>query len=58
MKRAVPLNDSVPVAAGKVSALETITYFADRKARADFKVFDKIMRRGGGKPPRRGDEVL
>ena len=27
------------------------------KARADFKAFDKIMKRRGGKPPRQGDEI-
>jgi hypothetical protein len=43
--------------AEKVSALETARYFADRKARADFKAFDKIMRRRGGEPPRKGDEL-
>jgi hypothetical protein len=31
--------------------------FADRKARADFKAFDKIMKRKAGKPPRAGDEI-
>jgi hypothetical protein len=41
----------------KVSALQTATYFADRKVRADFKAFDKIMKRRGGKPPRKGDEM-
>jgi hypothetical protein len=43
--------------AEKVSALRTAQYFADRKARADFKAFDKIMRRRRGKPPRQGDEM-
>ncbi len=28
-----------------------------RKARADFKAFDKLMRRRGGKRPRPGDEL-
>jgi hypothetical protein len=28
-----------------------------RKAHADFKAFDKIMKRRGGKPPRAGDEL-
>ena len=42
--------------AEKVSALETARLFADRKARADFKAFDKLMRRRGGQPPRAGDE--
>jgi hypothetical protein len=43
--------------AEKVSALQTARYFADRKARANFAAFDKIMRRRGGKPPREGDEM-
>jgi len=42
--------------AEKVSALRSARFFADRKARADFKAFDRIMRRRGGKPPREGDE--
>ena len=33
------------------------TYFTDRKARADFKAFDKIMKRKGGKKPSKGDEM-
>lgn len=52
------INQFVAMAvAEKVSALQTATYFTDRKARADFKAFDKIMRRKGGKPPRKGDEM-
>jgi hypothetical protein len=43
--------------AEKVSALETATFFEDRKARADFKAFDRIMRRRGGELPREGDEI-
>jgi len=43
--------------AEKVSALETAKYFADRRARADFKAFDKIMRRRGGSAPPEGDEM-
>ena len=43
--------------AEKVSALQTARFFQDRKARADFKAFDRIMRRRGGKPPREGDEI-
>ena len=43
--------------AEKVPALQTAKYFADRQARADFKAFDKIMRRRGGKTPRKGDEM-
>lgn len=52
------INQFVATAvAEKVSALQTATYFADRRARADFKAFDKIMRRRGGRTPRDGDEM-
>jgi hypothetical protein len=52
------INQFVATAvAEKVSALETARYFTDRKARADFRVFDKIMRRRGGTAPRKGDEI-
>ena len=52
------MNQFVATAvAEKVSALETARFFADRKARADFKAFDKIMKRRRGKPPREGDEM-
>jgi|SRR5580704_9595425 hypothetical protein len=37
--------------------LRTAEFFASRKARADFKAFDKIMERRGGKRPRAGDEL-
>ena len=52
------INQFVATAvAEKVSALQTATYFTDRKARADFKAFDKIMKRRGGKAPVKGDEM-
>ena len=52
------INQFVATAvAEKVSALQTARYFADRKAGADFTAFDKIMRRRGGKAPRKGDEM-
>jgi hypothetical protein len=52
------INQFVAMAvAEKVSALQTARFFEDRRARADFKAFDKIMRRRGGKPPREGDEM-
>jgi hypothetical protein len=43
--------------AEKVSALQTAAYFTDRQARADFKAFDKIMKRRSGSKPREGDEM-
>ena len=52
------INQFVAIAvAEKVSALETARFFEQRKARADFKTFDKIMKRRGGQPPREGDEI-
>jgi hypothetical protein len=52
------INQFVATAvAEKVSALETARYFADRKARADFKAFDRIMNRRGGEPPRAADKI-
>jgi len=52
------INQFVAMAvAEKVSALETATFFEDRKTRADFKAFDRIMRRRGGESPRQGDEL-
>ena len=52
------INQFVATAvAEKVSALQTARFFEDRKARANFKAFDKIMKRRHGKPPREGDEI-
>jgi hypothetical protein len=52
------INQFVATAvAEKVSALQTARFFGDRKARADFKAFDKIMKRRRGQPPREGDEI-
>ena len=52
------INQFVAIAvAEKVSALQTAHFFQDRKARADFKAFDRIMRRKGGQRPREGDEI-
>jgi hypothetical protein len=51
------MNQYVAVAvAEKVSALATARFFEDRKARANFVAFDKIMRRRGWEAPREGDE--
>jgi hypothetical protein len=52
------INQFVATAvAEKVSALQTAKFFMDRQARADFKAFDKIMKRKGGVKPREGDEM-
>jgi hypothetical protein len=52
------INQFVATAvAEKLSALQTAEFFAARKGRADFKAFDRLMKRRGGKPPRAGDEM-
>jgi hypothetical protein len=52
------INQFVSTAvAEKVSDLQTARFFQDRRARADFKAFDRIIKRRGGKPPREGDEI-
>ncbi len=52
------INQFVAAAvAEKVSALQTAQFFQDRRARADFRSFDRIMRRQRGTPPREGDEI-
>ncbi len=52
------LNQFVALAvAEKVAALRTATYFVERRGRADWDAFDRLMRRPGGEPPRTGDEL-
>jgi len=52
------LNQFVATAvAEKVAALRTASYFAERRGRADWEAFDRLMSRPGGKPPRAGDEM-
>ncbi|MEI9989383.1 MAG: hypothetical protein WDM86_05025 [Rhizomicrobium sp.] len=43
--------------AEKVSALKTAEFFAERRGRADFRAFDRILNRKRGKKPRKGDEL-
>lgn len=52
------LNQFVASAvAEKVAALRTASYFVERRERADWAAFDRLMARGGGEPPRPGDEM-
>lgn len=51
------LNQFVATAvAEKVASLRTASYFAERRGRADWAAFDRLMARSGGEPPRSGDE--
>jgi uncharacterized protein (DUF1778 family) len=52
------INQFVATAvAEKLAAMNTATFFAERRTRADFAAFDRLMRRKGGEPPRPDDEV-
>jgi hypothetical protein len=37
--------------------MNTAQFFAERRTRADFKAFDRLMRRKGGEPPRDDDKI-
>jgi hypothetical protein len=55
----ISMNQFVATAvAEKLAALQTASYFADRRQRADLAAFRKLLRRAGGAPPREGDERL
>lgn len=43
--------------AEKLASMNTAQFFAERRTRADFKAFDRLMRRKGGEPPRDDDKV-
>jgi uncharacterized protein (DUF1778 family) len=52
------LNQFVASAvAEKVAALHTASYFTERRGRADWEAFDRLMSRPGGEKPRPGDEL-
>ncbi len=52
------INQFVVVAVvEKLAAIETATFFEERRQRADLDAFDRIMSREGGEPPRSGDEL-
>lgn len=54
----ISVNQFIATAvAEKISAMETVRFFAERKARADFTAFNHIMSRSGGEPPQPGDEL-
>ena len=38
-------------------AVKAAAFFAERRERADFEAFDRLMGRLGGEPPPAGDEV-
>lgn len=54
----ISVNQFVATAvAEKLAAMDTATFFAKRRARADFQVFDRLLRRKGGEPPGPDDTI-
>jgi hypothetical protein len=43
--------------AEKLAAMTTAEFFAERRARADFAAFDRLMRRQGGEAPGPDDTI-
>ncbi len=53
----ISVNQFVATAvAEKLAAMNTAEFFRERRARADFKAFDRLMRRKGGEQPREDDK--
>jgi post-segregation antitoxin (ccd killing protein) len=54
----ISVNQFVATAvAEKLAAMGTAEFFAERRARADFKTFDRLMRRKGGEQPGPDDTI-
>jgi post-segregation antitoxin (ccd killing protein) len=47
----------VTAVAEKLAAMRTATWFAERRGRADFAAFDRLMARTGGEAPGRDDAI-
>jgi HicB-like protein involved in pilus formation len=57
-KEGVSINKFVATAvAEKLAVINTAEFFAERRNRAAFAAFDRILRRKTGEKPREGDEV-
>ena len=54
----ISINQFVATAvAEKLAAMNTAAFFAERREKADFAAFDRIMARTGGEPPGQDDRV-
>jgi hypothetical protein len=54
----ISINQFVATAvAEKLAVMNTAEFFAERRGRANFKAFDRIMRRKGGEKPRADDTI-
>ncbi len=57
-KDGVSVNQFVATAvAEKLAAMSTAEFFSDRRNRANFEAFDRLMRRKGGEPPQSDDRM-
>lgn len=54
----ISMNQFVATAvAEKLTAMRMASFFAQRRSKADFDAFAKLLKRSGGEPPRSGDEL-
>ena len=54
----ISMNQFVATAvAEKLTAMRMASFFAQRRSKADFDAFAKLLKRNGGEPPRAGDEL-
>ena len=54
----ISINQFIATAvAEKLSAMRMAKFFAERRGRADFAAFDRLMRRQGGEPPGPDDTI-
>jgi hypothetical protein len=54
----ISINQFVATAvAEKLAVMNTVAFFAERRNRANFQAFDRIMRRRGGEPPAADDKI-
>jgi predicted DNA-binding protein len=54
----ISINQFIATAvAEKIAALETVSFFEQRRDNADFDAFKRIMNRAGGEVPQFGDEL-
>ncbi|MFP3944767.1 MAG: YlcI/YnfO family protein [Alphaproteobacteria bacterium] len=57
-REGVSVNQFVATAVSeKLSVLRTAEFFTERRRRADWEAFDRIMTRRGGQKPVKGDEI-
>ena len=54
----ISVNQFVATAvAEKLAVMNTVAFFAERREKADFAAFDRIMRRTDGEPPTQDDRL-